>query len=82
LALLRQRIVAAISHEREPRRFTIRCAMWSKAVFHTSVLMGALYEEIIQTFLLAELIAPPTMTDETEPTIAGVTSLHEFPRGW
>jgi len=27
------------------------------------------------------MIAPPTMTGETELAIASVTSLHEFPRG-
>jgi hypothetical protein len=44
-------------------------------------LLGSLYKEIIETLLLTELIAPPTMTDETELAIAGVTSLHESPRG-
>jgi len=44
-------------------------------------LFGSLYKEIIETLLLTELIAPPTMTDETELTIAGVTSVHESPRG-
>jgi hypothetical protein len=43
--------------------------------------LGSLSKELIETLLLTELIAPPTMTDETELTIAGVTSLHEFPRG-
>jgi hypothetical protein len=44
-------------------------------------LLGSLYKEIIETLLLTELIAPPTMTDETELAIAGATSLHESPRG-
>jgi hypothetical protein len=64
-----------------PRRFTLWGATLSKPVFHACNLLGSLRKEIIQTFLLTEVIAPPTMTDETELTIAGVTSLHEFPRG-
>jgi len=44
-------------------------------------LLGSPYKEIIETLLLTELIAPPTMTDETELAIAGVTSVHESPRG-
>ena len=55
--------------------------MWSKPLFHACDLLGSLCKEIIETLLLTELIAPPTMTDETELAIAGVTSLHEFPRG-
>jgi hypothetical protein len=43
--------------------------------------LGSLSKKLIEALLLTELIAPPTMTDETEPAIAGVTSLHEFPRG-
>jgi hypothetical protein len=39
-------------------------------------------KEISETLLLTEMIAPPTMTDETERAIAGVTSLHESPRRW
>src|SRR6266545_3575029 len=41
--------------------------------------MISLCKEIIQTSLLTEVVAPPTMTDQTELTIAGVTSLHNFP---
>jgi hypothetical protein len=55
--------------------------MWSKPLFHACNLLGSLRKEIIETLLLTEVIAPPTMTDETELTIAGVTSLHEIPRG-
>jgi hypothetical protein len=44
-------------------------------------LLGSLSKEIIETVLLTELIPPPTMTDETELAIAGVTSLHESPGG-
>jgi hypothetical protein len=43
--------------------------------------LGSLSKEIIETVLLAELVAPPTMTDETELAIARVTSLHDSPRG-
>src|SRR3977135_1940025 len=55
--------------------------MWSKPLFNTCDLLGSLSKEIIEALFLTELIAPPTMTDETEPTIAGVTFLHAFPRG-
>jgi hypothetical protein len=63
----------------EGSRSGVRCGF--KPPLHTCDLLGSLRKEIIQTFLLTELIAPPTMADETELTIAGVTSLHEFPRG-
>jgi len=54
--------------------------LWSKPFFDPRDLLGSLSNEIIEAFLLTELIAPPTMTDETEPTITGMTSLHAFPR--
>jgi hypothetical protein len=60
---------------------TIWSATWSEPFLHPRDLLGSLSKELIETLLFAELIAPPTVTDETEPTIAGVTSLHEFPRG-
>jgi len=62
------------SQGRELRRLT-------KPFFHTPNLLGSLCKEIIETLLLTEMIAPPTMTGETELAIASVTSLHEFPRG-
>jgi len=41
--------------------------------------MGSLGNEIIEAIFLTELVAPPTMTDETELAIAGLTSLHDSP---
>jgi hypothetical protein len=64
---------------RDPRRFAIRVA---KPLFHTPDLLGSLCKEIVETLLRTEMIAPPTMTDETELATAGVTSLHEIPRHW
>jgi hypothetical protein len=55
--------------------------MGSKPLFNACYLLGSLSKEIIEALFLTELVAPPTMTDETEPTIAGVTFLHAFPRG-
>jgi hypothetical protein len=57
--------------------FTIR---GTKPLFHALHLLGSLCKEIIETLLRTEMIAPPTMTDETELAIAGLTSLHNVPR--
>jgi hypothetical protein len=65
------------TYEWEPRRFTIR---GTKPLFHALDLLGSLCKEIIETLLRTEMMAPPTMTDETELAIADVTSLHNVPR--
>jgi hypothetical protein len=37
-------------------------------------LLGSLCKEVFETFLPAELVTAPTVTDETKRTIVGVTS--------
>jgi hypothetical protein len=44
--------------------------------------VSSLCKKVVETRLLTEMIAPPTMTDETELAIAGMTSLHGSPLGF
>jgi hypothetical protein len=61
------------------RRFTSWGLTRTRPLFHAPDLQSSLCKKIIETLFLTEMIAPPTMTDETELAIADVTSLHEFP---
>ena len=53
----------------------------SKPLFHASDLLRSFCKKVVETVLSTKLVAPPSVTNQTKRTIAGVTSLHDLSRG-
>jgi hypothetical protein len=57
--------------------FRVRCVRKTKPFSHASNLLRSHCKKIIQAFFLTESVTPPSVADETEGTIATVTSVHD-----